>query len=87
MATGLDPVASIVSLTVCHAQQKVTLYVSPEDRVDTIIRKAADSLKENPAGLQLLYQGTAVPDDATVKVTKYRVVMMIIIVLLVETFC
>ncbi len=57
-----------VMLTVRYNEQRVTLYVYPDDRADKIIEQAAEKLKESPADLQLLYQGTAVPPDATVKV-------------------
>lgn len=65
MATAAVP---SVQLTIRYNDQRLVLYVSPDDRADSIIKKAAEALKEEVAGLQLLYQGTPVPDDATVKV-------------------
>ncbi len=70
MATGgARPGTGTVQLTIRYNSQRLTVYVSPDDRADTIIRKAAASLQEDVTGLQLLYQGTPVPDDATVKVS------------------
>ncbi len=57
-----------VMITVRYNDKRVTVYVTPDDRADKIIEQAAEKLKESPADLQLLYQGTAVPPDAIVKV-------------------
>ena len=59
------------ALTIRYSDQRVTLYVTQTDKVSTIIQKAAVSLKEEPEGLQILYQGMPIPDDATVAVSDH----------------
>ena len=58
----------MVTLTVRYDGQRLTLTVPKTAYVNDVIQKAAEALKEQSDGLQVLYQGTQLPDDARVQV-------------------
>lgn len=58
-------------VTVCYGSQRVTIRVSKNDKISSVIQKAANAFKVPPGGLSIFYHGVEIPDDASVQVCDF----------------
>ena len=61
---------ALKAVAVCYGNQRVAIRVSKDDKISSVIQKAANAFKVPPGGLSIFFHGVEIPEDASVQVCK-----------------